>query len=757
MSNSKRTGKIEYTERAFHQDAVEAMRGNIIRGIIELVTNSDDAYVDVANGPTQKKIIIEVEHKRGKSWKVVVRDRATGMSANDLEEKITKLGKRTSGFELGENKRGNLGRGAKDVTAFGNVEFISIHNNKYSILSLQKDGSWETNEKNASNQDRENLGIPKGNGTVVIIYAEPNIQCPRHDNLTKKLATHFQLRDILSDPTRRVELVNLNTKNRKSLIYEYPDLPVVFDQDIEIPGYPDADAHLKVFRHKKKYDDGAYDPGRPTGILIKGTRAIYENTLFSFENNEHSGWFSGYVKCNYIDTLARNYDDALEKGYEHDALNPIQIISRRRDGLASEHPFYESMQKAIEKPLSELIAKEAEKAKLDSTTIESEKLRRDLNKLANEVGKLINEELKDIEADILPYGPDDTPDMAIIPEEAYAYIGENRTLTVVVKKELANEGDNVNINLEPEGVVELISEVTLSRHRRREDLLAGQIRVQPILEGEPTIVTARIGQYRADAMLEVKPPRELVEEEVKPPDSFMFEKPSYRIGWQREKVIKLVAPAEIVANYGENVKVSSFSTALVIRTPSVRLKYDDGLDYYVALVRVESRTLGTTSEIRADLDGLVATTQVRVTRKEEPGPNIEIVPELRSYGNYRAIHERIANDAGEEITQIKIALHHPSVRPYIDVGDHSIDSPIVRSIISEAIADVSARIVVEKYYQLNQNLEDFDAPRIYHEHNIRISKLLPRIQQILIGDPQSAVSGKKLTSSEMLEIKVDQS
>ena len=129
MGNKKRAGKIEYTERAFHQDAVEAMGGNIIRGIIELVTNSDDAYVDVTNGPKQKKIIIEVEHKRGKPWKVVVRDRATGMSAKDLEEKITKLGKRTSGFERGENKRGNLGRGAKDVTAFGNVDFFSIHNN----------------------------------------------------------------------------------------------------------------------------------------------------------------------------------------------------------------------------------------------------------------------------------------------------------------------------------------------------------------------------------------------------------------------------------------------------------------------------------------------------------------------------------------------------------------------------------------------------------------------------------------------------
>lgn len=313
MTDQKRTGKIEYTERAFHQDAVEAMRGNIVRGIIELVTNSDDAYVDIRNGPKQKKIIIEVEHKRGNPWKVIVRDRAIGMSAKDLEEKITKLGKRTSGFELGENKRGNLGRGAKDVTAFGNVEFISIHKNKYSKLSLKTDGLWETTEKDATKEDRKKLGIPKDNGTVVIINAEPNIKCPRHDNLLRRLATHFQLRDILSDSTRRVELVNLNTRKRKSIIYEYPELPIVFDQDIDIPDYPEAKAHLIIFRNNKCFDEGAHDDGRPAGILIKGTRAIYENTLYSYENKEYSGWFSGFVKCNYIDTLARKYDDALEK------------------------------------------------------------------------------------------------------------------------------------------------------------------------------------------------------------------------------------------------------------------------------------------------------------------------------------------------------------------------------------------------------------------------------------------------------------
>ncbi|MFC2064167.1 ATP-binding protein, partial [Chloroflexota bacterium] len=610
MKNRNKSGRIEYLKRAFHQDAYDAMRGNIIHGIIELVTNSDDAYVDITNGARQKKIVIEVEHKRGTPWKVIVRDRATGMSANELEEKITKLGNRTSGFELGANKRGNLGRGAKDVTAFGNVEFISIHNNKYSKLALKKDGSWKSNERDAKQEDRKYLGIPKDNGTVVIISAESTIRCPRHKNLYKDLVTHFQLRDILSDPTRRVELLNLNSNSRKALKYEHPDLPIVFDQEIEIPDYPEAKAHLTIYRNDQCYEIGAHESGRPSGILIKGTRAIYENTLFSFENQEYSGWFSGFIRCEYIDSLARKFDDSLENEIIQDPLNPIQIISRRRDGLVSEHPFYINLRKAVEIPLGDLIKLEAENAEKESKTEESESLRRDLSKLASEVGKLINEELKDIEADLLPYGSADTADIAIIPEQVYAYIGENRTLTVIVKNNLANEGDEVSIKFLPEGVVELNSEVILSQHPRRIDLLAGQIRVKPILEGEITIITASIGRYDADAMLEVKPPRTLIEEEVEPPDLFIFEKPNYRIGWQREKTIKLVAPASIVADQGENVKISSYSPGLIVRTPTVTLNYDERFDYYIAPVRIEARTLGASSEIRALLGELVATTNI---------------------------------------------------------------------------------------------------------------------------------------------------
>ena len=41
-----KSGQVEYGQRSFHQDASGAMKGDIIRGLIEAITNCDDAYGD---------------------------------------------------------------------------------------------------------------------------------------------------------------------------------------------------------------------------------------------------------------------------------------------------------------------------------------------------------------------------------------------------------------------------------------------------------------------------------------------------------------------------------------------------------------------------------------------------------------------------------------------------------------------------------------------------------------------------------------
>jgi len=49
-------GRVTYGSRAFHQDATEAMAGDIVRAVIETITNSDDAYASKSG-----KIKIEIE------------------------------------------------------------------------------------------------------------------------------------------------------------------------------------------------------------------------------------------------------------------------------------------------------------------------------------------------------------------------------------------------------------------------------------------------------------------------------------------------------------------------------------------------------------------------------------------------------------------------------------------------------------------------------------------------------------------------
>ena len=40
----KKSGDLQYTARAFKQDSEDAMKGDVVRALIELVTNADDAY-----------------------------------------------------------------------------------------------------------------------------------------------------------------------------------------------------------------------------------------------------------------------------------------------------------------------------------------------------------------------------------------------------------------------------------------------------------------------------------------------------------------------------------------------------------------------------------------------------------------------------------------------------------------------------------------------------------------------------------------
>jgi len=56
---TQRSGRIKYEERAFEQDAGLAMGGDILRALVELITNADDAY-----GELDGDIVINVNSSK---------------------------------------------------------------------------------------------------------------------------------------------------------------------------------------------------------------------------------------------------------------------------------------------------------------------------------------------------------------------------------------------------------------------------------------------------------------------------------------------------------------------------------------------------------------------------------------------------------------------------------------------------------------------------------------------------------------------
>lgn len=727
------SGHVEYTGRAFNQDAQEAMAGDIVRALIELITNCDDAYAAISGSETGK-ILISIDRRHGQDWTVCVRDRATGMTAQELVTKITKLGGRTSGFEHGEDRRGNLGRGAKDVAAFGNVMFESIKNDRYSRLVLRQDGSFtlEADER-AAFQTRNTIGVPRGNGTAVTVHVRAGIRCPRRETLKAKLSAHYQLRDVLADPKRKVELYTANSGVTDALVYVYPSAELVFDDYLSVDGYPEAHAHLRLWRLPDRSDEGPESPTRPSGILIKSVRAIYDNTLFGFENRPAAGWFAGRLECPFVDQAAREYDNAIESGRQPDASNPCPIISRRRDGLMGNHPFVKALRAAVEGPLGRLVGEEEERARKADSNVEDQRARAALDRLARELAQLIGDELREIEAEDLP-GPSGglTPALSLVPENAYAYLGEDRTLSVLAREDAAQDGSEVQISCDPEGVVEVLTlTVPLSPHSRRPELLAGQVRLRPLDEAS-TIVTAVIGDHRADAIIEVRGQRVVEEIEVVPPEAFEFERPAYRIGLSREKSLVIRAPAQLVAELGTTVTVSSDQPGVVVRTTSATLAFDEELEFFKTAVRVEGRRLAATAQVTARLSDISASAHVTVTQKEE-GPRYRVRLVDEDMSPYRAVSDTEKDPkTGEDVRVLKVWTRHPALRPILAAD--GIHSRPARLVIAEAVADVSARLLVSALYAKLRGLEEFTSDRIYIEHYRRVSRLLPRVQQILLAD-----------------------
>lgn len=730
--------RVEQTERSFTQATEGAMGSDILLGLIELITNCDDQY-----GEQHGSILVRFPKPdpESKTWDVEVRDKATGIAFREIGPKLLKFGGRTSGHERGEVKRGNRGRGAKDVSHFGRVRWDAFKDGKYAWVWLDRHGGGEQCPRPvAAEPYRERFGIPK-NGVVATITADrARARRPQRDRIKQKLEYAVQLRNIMWSSKRTVKL-QYGDENAVPLRYLPPrglrEFPAV---QVEVPGYPGL-ATVVVAEVPTPFEDDPNDLSRQGGLLIKSGRAVHESTLYKFESNPYAGYFLGSVQWDTIEDLSREFDDRDEARLAVDPANPLQIIRADRRGLNAQHPAARALKAAVEDVLRPHFERKAKE--LGGGGKESRVTKQRLDALARIVARFQARKAEELDFDLsqsAASGVELTPEVPIvevIPPRKRLESGAVQTFSVRVRTDaLIGEPDQADVVLwlaaDPEGCLALsASRCTVTRDARLEGRLTGTF-------------TAKALSGEGSGIIEVSPPGlpgayvevEIVEAEAAVPPSapstFMFERPTYRVAAGKHKRLLLLAPARLVQEHGVEVTVSSADNqGVLIRHRDVVFEPSPDGDWHQAIVDVEGRQHGASSVVTAlaGRGALKATTRV-VVRRERTGPQPPRI-ELKAMGS--PVRGLIATDPAGVLV-ITVNATHPAARRYFGAqpefpGQESVEA---RLLIAEVVADLT---VLDTLRQAMRS-RPLPVEQFYYRRFQLLNELLPQCHLSQLADSE---------------------
>ena len=454
MSNQPTSGNVNYTARAIRQDTLDAMRGDIVVGLIEFITNSDDAYRKV-----KRTGGIEIEfanEQKPFKYSILVRDHARGLSGSELRNKFINIGEENTDND-GPNKgedgtRGLFGRGAKDVAVFGKVKFSTIHNGKFSTLEI--DGfTWKYNnlelDTPATKEHYKQLELAEGeSGFVAKVFVMENrsTSIPSTKKLIENLSNHVALRSI--NETHQITFKDLRANDIAILKPKKAKGLLVIDQEVEIKGY-EKKATLRVW-HLAERETGDCDEYSLHGIIIKDNKTNFQNTFLDLKTRPEIGWFAGELICPEIDDLNRQFDENESNRHDVDLKkvekNPIRLAKKSRDGLDRKHPYYRSLTIVLNenlKPLMDAIAKE----EIGEKTI-SEDLQKKLDDVSRSLAQLLQDTLdeEDLDGDFDGgSGPEDS-EILIVPPVKVIEKGSVGSLSIWIPAE-GFEANSANLTI----------------------------------------------------------------------------------------------------------------------------------------------------------------------------------------------------------------------------------------------------------------------------------------------------------------------
>jgi len=498
--------KLQYADRVALQQADQAIRKDVLRALVEVITNCNDSYarLEHTGQSVQGEIVIDILRKH-KNSVIRVRDHAEGMTDLRMDKVVGTYGEATSGLKEDKHVRGMWGRGMKDsIFGLGHGYVYSFKGaNFYSCSLLLKKGIPTFNLDTpirATAALREEYDMPEGNGTILeIIVSREDVKVPQFDNFRNYLQRHFELRPIMSNPKRKIILRDIvsagKIRQEHALSYKAPRGEKVLNEKIKIAGYP-VSARLEVFRSNiqlsTRGEEGDYADG---GLLVVSKATVISLTMLKFENDPYAGYFYGSIRCDHLHDLMKNDEP---------------VLTATRDGINWTHPFAKALKLAVEGKLEPLIEAERKHAMHDEQTHLDKKLRQKIDRALQELNTIAFTELSDKKDDGLQKQIDLPPSgIGFFPERAYVQTGQIVTLNLLVElTEKARIGATVSVISNSPEIIVITKQVLIQPHKS--DLRIGQARVK--VEGRQVggdgVVTAYLGKDRAQALVQVRSKKE---------------------------------------------------------------------------------------------------------------------------------------------------------------------------------------------------------------------------------------------------------
>jgi len=702
MSSSKfETVSLQTTSRYLRQNMDKAMRGDVVRGLVELITNADDSYkrIEERRLKAHGGIVVEVERRQSSST-IIVRDRAEGMTYKEMKLSLARMGELTSGFKEGGKVRGLHGRGAKDVAALGVVNFESIKNDEYTRLTIDPNDldRIQISTEKATDSLKEELSIKKS-GTIVTIDTHESVRVPLHETLQRNLSNYYSLRDINSNPSRKLILKDVNQKREDRIIYKYPENgEIVFNEVVAIPDVPDATANIQIKVFKRPFERSAPSSPYRDGILVKSVGAIHDCQYFGLESEPLAWRFSGEVTSAHVDKLIDEYERA-EKEKKHIHSNPIRILNPDRDGLISEHPFTKALYGECQKTLSYLIDKIKKEESTDKKDVANGDLLKKLEDLSREISPLFEDELKELgeveSHDIGNLTKELPPGLHIIPggdhelrsgqKKTFSvyYVDYNGDFTLPVK--VVSNNNKIKVNK---------TYIYLDKDPLNSSMGKNNFTVEALEDATYGRITVEYRGVKKSFNIKVVEVEDLFQKR----DGLFFSKEKYYLRYGKPKKIEVFLKSDKkVNNLTVRLISSKPSDISVLKGGVNNLRYTAQQNLYKATFEIEGRRKQASGVITAMVEDIESVSaNVLVTDRDQSGINFNFEPSEDDFGATRYKWDQV------DKSKLLIGAKHKSIRRYLGEpkGDiyPGINSPLYFSVLAEVIAEALAFNLLERAF-----------------------------------------------------------